>query len=194
MMWFGCLGVAACAGVLSHLVYFIHGEHHKHTLQLIQIGSIAIPVYALIFFRLVHLNFGQAVQLAIVTHFTYLIALWTSMLIYRAFFHRLHRFPGPWYLKLSKFSAFVVLRKLDSFRKIHSWHQKYGNFVRTGLCPQSLYHCMYILPSQARPEYPSQEFPQYSSFRIIRKEMENSYWRSVAADRFPIVNTSTTYC
>ena len=132
MAWWCCMGVAAGAGVFSHLVYFIRGEHHKHTLQLLQIAFIAIPIYVLIFTRLVNLSFGQASQLAIATHGSYLFALWTSMITYRAFFHRLHRFPGPWYLKLSKFSAFIALRRLDSFRKVRIWHQKYGNFVRTG--------------------------------------------------------------
>lgn len=132
-----CVGVAAGAGVLSHVVYFIRREHHKYTLQYIQALSASIPVCILLLTRFWHLGFGQAAYLAIALLGSYLVALWTSMIIYRAFFHRLNDFPGPWYLRLSKLSSFIALWKMDSFRKSDSWHRRYGNFVRTGMLTRS---------------------------------------------------------
>lgn len=127
-----CCGIAAGVGVLSHLLYFIRGEHHKHTLQFVQILFVVVPCCILIFTRLLHVAFGQATLLAMGVGAFYLAGLWTSMIMYRAFFHRLNRFAGPWHLKLSKFASFITLRKLDNFRKSYNWHQTYGNFVRTG--------------------------------------------------------------
>ena len=127
-----CLGVASGAGILSHLLYFIRGEHHRHTLQLIQALCVSFPICILVLIRLLHFGFGQAICLSVAIIDFYLISLWTSMIIYRAHFHRLSAFPGPWYLKLSRFFSLIALRRMDGFRKVHSWHQKYGSFVRTG--------------------------------------------------------------
>ena len=127
-----CLGGAAVSGILSHLLYFIRGEHHKQALQLLQITSLFTFSAILLLFQFTPLGIGKSIQLSLAVVGSYLTALWTSMTIYRAFFHRLHHFPGPWYLKLSKFNAVIALRKTDGYRKTYGWHQKYGNFVRTG--------------------------------------------------------------
>ena len=125
-------GIIASTGVLSHIFYFSRGEHHKQALPYLQLTAASIPILALALVRLLHLSYGQALLYAAGIVGSFLGGVWTSMIIYRAFFHRLNRFPGPWSLKLSKFSSFISLRRMDGFRKTYKWHQKYGNFVRTG--------------------------------------------------------------
>ncbi|KAJ3544539.1 hypothetical protein NM208_g2999 [Fusarium decemcellulare] len=59
------------------------------------------------------------------------LGLVSSILIYRAFFHRLHRFPGPFLAKLSRFYAMKnAAENLKANEKIQGLHEKYGDFVR----------------------------------------------------------------
>ena len=125
-------GVGAVLGVLSHVLYFRRGEHHKETLPYLQLFAASIPISTLALAHFLHLAYGQAILCAICTVGSFLGGVWTSMIIYRAFFHPLNKFPGPWPLKISKFSQVVSGWKLDAFRKSYRQHQKYGNFVRTG--------------------------------------------------------------
>ncbi|PLB48501.1 putative cytochrome P450 [Aspergillus steynii IBT 23096] len=59
--------------------------------------------------------------------------LTTSIIIYRAFFHRLRHFPGPWTLRLSRlFIVQRVLKRTQFHLNLETMHHKYGDFVRTG--------------------------------------------------------------
>ena len=124
--------VAAILGVLSHIVYFRRGEHHKETLPYLQLFAASIPLSALALAHFLHFTYAQALLRALCIVGSFLGGVWTSMIIYRAFFHRLNKFPGPWPLKLTKFCQFVSTWRLDAFRRSYRQHQKFGNFVRTG--------------------------------------------------------------
>ena len=126
-------GIGALVGILSHVLYFVSGEHHQYTLQYLQTLFYGFWPFSFILARLLQVQYVQAVQLSAVTIGTYLIALCMSMLIYRSFFHRLHDFPGPRLAKLSKFYQFFTGLRLDAFRRTHEAHRIYGNFVRTGM-------------------------------------------------------------
>ena len=125
--------IGAVVGVLSHVLYFIRGEHHQHTLQYLQILFYGFFPFSFVLARLWQVQYAQAVQLSAVVIGTYLLALCMSMLIYRSLFHPLHDFPGPRLAKLSKFYQFFTGLRLDAFRRTHEAHRKYGNFVRTGM-------------------------------------------------------------
>ena len=125
-------GIAASVGVLSHVLYFVRGEHHQHTLQFLQILFYGFLSSSLILAPLLQVQYAQAMQLTFMLIGSYLTALWTSMLIYRASFHRLNAFPGPRLAKLSKFYQLFTGLRLDAFRRSHEAHQRYGRFVRTG--------------------------------------------------------------
>ena len=125
-------GTAASVGVLSHVLYFVRGEHHQHTLQFLQILFYGFLSSSLILAPLLQVQYAQAMQLTFMLIGSYLTALWTSMLIYRVSFHRLNAFPGPRLAKLSKFYQLFTGLRLDAFRRSHEAHQRYGRFVRTG--------------------------------------------------------------
>lgn len=126
---------AVIAGVLSHIFYFIHGEHHKEASFLFTLFLLLPPVSCLILTRFWQLSISYAVQLIATSITSYLGALWTSMLIYRSIFHRLRRFPGPPLARTSKFYHCLKLGKMDNFRKLAGWHEEYGDFVRIGMHP-----------------------------------------------------------
>ena len=124
--------VAGIFGVLSHIGYFRRGEHHKETLPYLQLFAASIPLIALALAHFLHFTYAQALLSALCIVTSFLGGVWTSMIIYRAFFHRLNKFPGPWPLKLTKFCQLVSTWRLDAFRRSYRQHQKFGNFVRTG--------------------------------------------------------------
>lgn len=126
-------GVSAALGVLSHLDYFIHGEHHEEGPFL---GLLAIVIPALLFIGQVMYLDADRIEAAMTTGLvctSYITALFTSMIVYRVFFHRLNKFPGPFLAKVSKlYHVALVIRKSDNYLVLDKWHQKYGAFVRTG--------------------------------------------------------------
>ncbi|KAL9059749.1 MAG: hypothetical protein Q9162_001050 [Coniocarpon cinnabarinum] len=62
----------------------------------------------------------------------YLIGLYTSLIIYRVFFHRLRHFPGPRLAGITK--LWHVYNTLDArnHELLHGIHKQYGDFVRIG--------------------------------------------------------------
>jgi hypothetical protein len=124
---------AASAGVASHLGYFIHGEHH------IQPPAIAgVFLLALVIMPGLQVRFlGEGIlvsafRIAAILS-SYAISLWTSMITYRLFFHRLRSFPGPVGAKISKiWHSYHSFPGLKSFRVLEGLHAKYGDIVRTG--------------------------------------------------------------
>ncbi|KAI5861150.1 cytochrome P450 [Durotheca rogersii] len=57
-----------------------------------------------------------------------------SMLLYRAFFHPLRKFPGPAAARLSNAYHFTIAARTNMQYHLHlqKLHQRYGDFVRTG--------------------------------------------------------------
>lgn len=62
------------------------------------------------------------------------LSLWANMLVYRAFFHPLNKFPGPFGAKLTKFWSLKKVHESDTkwFRVAGELHEQYGDYVRTG--------------------------------------------------------------
>lgn len=80
----------------------------------------------------------QALLRTFVASTAFNFGLFSSILLYRAFFHRLHRFPGPFGAKLSRFYATRLSgSKLKMNEEIQKMHEKYGDFVRLGMSPAS---------------------------------------------------------
>lgn len=138
-------GLSAGLGIISHLTYFIHGEHHNSA-PTVALLCFAIP--ALLFVGQLLYTEARPSQAALMTTIacmSYTCALWTSMIIYRVFFHRLHHFPGPFMAKLTKlFHFYLSAQKSDNHIVVDRLHQKYGPFVRTGkrLRPGRGYCCL----------------------------------------------------
>lgn len=57
----------------------------------------------------------------------------TSIFIYRVFFHRVRRFPGPFLAKITRFHGlYVSIRHSKYHEKVFNMHEQYGRIVRTG--------------------------------------------------------------
>lgn len=76
-------------------------------------------------------NFGILSTVVIIASFN--TALLASISIYRMFFHRLRKFPGPIGARLTKFHAMRLSAKHVQYNKeLAKWHEQYGDIVRTG--------------------------------------------------------------
>ncbi|KAF9632896.1 putative cytochrome p450 protein [Lasiodiplodia theobromae] len=62
----------------------------------------------------------------------FVASLAVSTVVYRLFFHRLRKFPGPFGAKVSKFYGWYMSRNLQYHFEVEKLHKKYGDVVRTG--------------------------------------------------------------
>ncbi|KAF4980177.1 hypothetical protein FZEAL_3755 [Fusarium zealandicum] len=127
------ISAAFALGVSLHLGLFRHGDWNLYTTRII-LGIFA--VYGLLtgaFFRLASFTIGQAFKAAAPLVLATLAGTYSSILIYRGFFHRLGRFPGP---SAAKFSNFYItsltVKKFQKYEEIKTLHDKYGDYVRVG--------------------------------------------------------------
>ena len=151
-------GVGAALGVLSHLCYFMHGEHHRDSMHILQI-SIALPSIAFLALTQIYPAFF-AWKLVTIVFASFVGSLWTSMLVYRAFFHRLHSYPGPFMAKLTKMWHVSILTHFDSYKQLDKLHSKYGEYVRIGKF--RLLNGDVFAEIQALPSFPSSILPLWN--------------------------------
>ncbi|KAB2574650.1 Isotrichodermin C-15 hydroxylase [Lasiodiplodia theobromae] len=78
------------------------------------------------------------------------LGLTASMLVYRGFFHRLRRFPGPWQAKFTKlYAVWLSARKVQWHLEMKRMHEEYGDVVRTGPRELSITRAEAIAPLAA---------------------------------------------
>lgn len=128
------LCIAAAAGILSHTLVFIRNEHHIQAPQLFRFFCLLLPLF---FFigeaRIWALNdSAHAARTSALILLSYSATLFTSIVIYRIFFHKLRQFPGPIGARVSKFWHVGKLLGQPNFKLLDDLHQQYGDFVRTG--------------------------------------------------------------
>ncbi len=124
--------VGATLGVASHLGYFIHGEHHMQSTQILAFFLLAPLILFITASRQTfNKSYLEASKITAVATGSYLAALSTSILTYRVFFHPLRNFPGPFTAKLSKVAHFLRIAKNSrNFILADEMLEKYGEFVR----------------------------------------------------------------
>jgi len=125
-----CLG--AVFGVSSHLGYFIHGEHHMQAVRLfILLITSPFVVFAFMYRLEESVSITITAQKTIIAVFSYVVALTTSILVYRIAFHPLRYFPGPFAAKVTKLSHVLrLLKTSDNYVQADRLHKKYGEIVR----------------------------------------------------------------
>jgi tryprostatin B 6-hydroxylase len=134
------LALAVVAGGTAHLGYFIRGEHHLYGARYIQIftalffGAIFLDV------RFANESLAHAASEATLLASCYFFGLYASLLIYRAFFHPLNKFPGPFGNRLGNLWFSAQLGNADAYKQVLLLHKTYGHFVRVGSSDLSISH------------------------------------------------------
>ena len=126
--WALLIATVLAAG--SHILYFIHGEHHMKASLLASLIPVCVMLLAVV--QVPHNTFLQALQYGFrVTH-AYATGLYSSIVIYRLFLHPLQNFPGPPLAKISKlWHAYKILDRRNH-TSLEELHERYGDIVRTG--------------------------------------------------------------
>lgn len=121
---------SASGGILSHLAHFIHGHRAWEAPKIVGFYLIA---ECLLLIRCIHSQgVAHGALNAVIISASYFFGLFTSIIVYRLFFHRTSRFPGPFAAKITK--LYGPYEALDGKRHLH-WSKlldKYGDIVRIG--------------------------------------------------------------
>ncbi|KAE8378838.1 cytochrome P450 [Aspergillus bertholletiae] len=132
--------LAVLSGVLAHRLVFIHGEWHLLVATLV-VSHLALlgGLYAL---RAVWAEYvpDQALPHPVTLVCLYLSSLFSSIAVYRVFFHQLRHFPGPRLAAVSKLWHVWRCRSSRGHHVLEDWHHKYGTFVRTGPAEITIFH------------------------------------------------------
>jgi hypothetical protein len=118
-------------GVGLHQLVFRFGEWDNWSFRILQGIGIAQIAFTLILCQYDEQTLSSASGHAAVLIGTTSLGIWSSMLIYRAFFHRLGPFHGPPLARLSTFYMTAVnARERRNYRAMQRLHAKYGDYVR----------------------------------------------------------------
>jgi hypothetical protein len=124
----------AIAGVSAHLLYWIHGEKSMKAVHAWLWSHVALnAALSLVAIRSGTLGAWQSLAWLSLLNVSFYMPLFTSIVVYRVFFHRLRTFPGPTALSISKLAAaYANVAKNQDARRIWALHKRYGNIVRIG--------------------------------------------------------------
>lgn len=124
--------LAAFSGVSTHIFLFRRGEWDVASPSIL--GSYAI-IFALAVFS-TQLYFDVPLSVVAQLGGWHAAGLYSSMLLYRAFLHRLAGYPGPFLARLTNFYITVLsIKKLHLFEEVQKLHAQYGDYVRLGKRP-----------------------------------------------------------
>jgi len=125
--------LAAGAGIVSHLGYFIRGEHHRNGPTIAVFYMALVPALTFALYHYVQLPLVASAAQTIAMVVCYAAGLYGSMSVYRGIFHPLRKFDGPFLARFSNlYHSWLVVEKSDNYRQMTRLHEKYGDFVRTG--------------------------------------------------------------
>lgn len=122
-------------GMLSHLATLNVVWDFKIWLLL---KSYTTGLGALLLAFVFTLGYGplSAIAMTIYVAISFNIGVLSSMIIYRLFLHRLRKFPGPFWAKITRFYAvYISKRRMQYFLDLQEFHRTYGDVVRTGKIP-----------------------------------------------------------
>lgn len=129
----------ALAGVFSHVAYFNRGEHHLYGLFYIKLLFTSIISATAILSYTQQTALTAALTTACTVASSYLLGLYSSLLIYRILLHPLNNFPGPFPARAST-SWLSTQLKNNLHTTLLDLHQKHGLFVRIGSSDLSIAH------------------------------------------------------
>lgn len=127
------VAAAFAVGAALQQAVLRHGEWDSYSFRLI-VGAAALEALLSLF---IHARLSEhplsAVQHALCCTLAAIAGIYVSMLLYRAFFHRLRAFPGPFAARLSTFyMTYLSARRGQVYEDVRALHRKYGDYVRVG--------------------------------------------------------------
>ncbi|KAF9776611.1 hypothetical protein IL306_005185 [Fusarium sp. DS 682] len=126
-------GAAFLLSVLVHVFVLRKGEWDLWSVKLIKAWVTYEVTVSLLLTQLYSFSAWQALSVTNKWFASFATGLSISILIYRAFFHRLNRFPGPFLARLSAvYATWLAVDEEHMYLEVQKLHQKYGDIVRIG--------------------------------------------------------------
>ena len=125
----GLYVLSAALALLSHLAVQLREPRAPPFVHLFLLAA-ASAVYAL--HTQYALPLGTAAAVVARMAGVWVATIFASMAIYRTFFHRLRRFPGPRRFALSKFVSIPMDLAGQRPYRVTRWHEQYGSVIRIG--------------------------------------------------------------
>ncbi|KAI9931174.1 hypothetical protein MW887_010833 [Aspergillus wentii] len=122
----------AIAGIVSHLAYFKHDEHHMYSIRYVQAATAILAAGSIFIQKTQQKTWIDAVTQTSTLSAYYLTGLFSSLLIYRVLFHPLRKFPGPFFARTSALWFASKLSARDAHKHLLALHNKYGPILRIG--------------------------------------------------------------
>ncbi|KAK3712159.1 hypothetical protein LTR37_009250 [Vermiconidia calcicola] len=124
--------LAALGGNASWFFYFHRFETHMHGLLYLNTFLLSCATGCLALTKLDEHSVGVATAAVSAVAISFLTGVYGSLLVWRAFFNPLNKFPGPWAARLGNLWFTSKLTKADAYHKMKALHDKYGRIVRIG--------------------------------------------------------------
>lgn len=125
--------VSLLVGVLSHHLVFRPFEIDGYAWHLFFTYLVALFLLIAGNVYLAEYSVVLALARALFVATAYNSGVVISIFTYRAFFHPLNRFPGPFLAKLTRFYAMNdAAKRVQAYNDIQNLHNKYGDIVRVG--------------------------------------------------------------
>jgi tryprostatin B 6-hydroxylase len=124
--------LAAILGHASWIFYFHRFECHMYGVLYINTFLLSCGGGFLALNRIYGLGVGDAAGLTSAIAASFLGGLYGSLLVWRAFFNPLNKFPGPWPARLGNLYFSFNLANSDAYYKLQAMHKKWGKIVRIG--------------------------------------------------------------
>ncbi|KAF4302301.1 putative benzoate 4-monooxygenase cytochrome P450 [Botryosphaeria dothidea] len=121
----------AVLGILFHItvVRYLDVDNFMYTFLALLWAASALVTSAHL---LIGFSFISACARVLLLAISFDAGLFLSMAVYRVFFHRLRKFPGPFGAKVSRFySAYLAGKDVKYYKEVEKMHRKYGDFIRT---------------------------------------------------------------
>jgi cytochrome P450 family 628 len=123
----------ALLGAATHQLYFRRGEHAAPS-PYYALTTLLAPVILVVVYKFgLDVDTRWSLVYASMLYTSFLAGLFSSLTIYRLYFHPLHGYPGPPWASLSQFWFMWQLReRVNSAWFLEKLHQQYGEYVRIG--------------------------------------------------------------
>ncbi|KAK2031720.1 cytochrome P450 [Colletotrichum zoysiae] len=175
-------------GIQLHAFLFRKGEWDTSSTKLIRNFILGVGLLTASLSRLAPESFqshAAALRAAVSLMTALIFGIYSSILVYRAAFHRLNSFNGPFLARLSNFwITSKAVKKLHLYIEVQELHRKYGDIVRIGPSELSINNPKAVMlihsnnsPCTKGPWYEVLH-PSYS-LQLVRDKQEHSQRRKV---------------
>jgi hypothetical protein len=125
---------AFAVGVAAHLLLFSVGDWDLAGINVVlSFAVLDLALAGILFVTGESQSNWQALSTSSTLISWIIVGIFISLLVYRAAFHRLNRFPGPFAARLSALHAVALHAKSGHLHhEIRALHAKYGDVIRVG--------------------------------------------------------------